>query len=84
MIFDDRWRLCGVIDWEMAFAAPWEIAAEFPLVLTMTPRAMDAPWKHDEMGNTKDAENQQKLVDPGGVYCASEREGKGKRIHGRI
>lgn len=43
MIFDDEWRLLGVIDWESAFAAPWEMAAEFSLTPMTIPRAMVAP-----------------------------------------
>ncbi|PIG82838.1 hypothetical protein AARAC_003169 [Aspergillus arachidicola] len=43
MIFDDNYRLLGVIDWEGAFAAPCEISGEFPLTLSVVPPAMDVP-----------------------------------------
>ncbi|KAF2839699.1 hypothetical protein M501DRAFT_1030903 [Patellaria atrata CBS 101060] len=30
-IVDDRYHILGVIDWEVAFAAPWDIFSDFPL-----------------------------------------------------
>jgi thiamine kinase-like enzyme len=43
IVIDDQYNILSVIDWEMAYAAPWEVFADFPLTLTMIPRAMDAP-----------------------------------------
>lgn len=63
MIFDDKYRLLGVIDWEGAFAAPWEVAAEFPLSLSVVPPPIDVPWNYDEMGTPKDEENRQRFAD---------------------
>lgn len=63
IIFDDNYQLLGVIDWEAAFAGPWEISGEFPLTLSVIPPDMDAPWNYDERGIPKDAEDKQKLVD---------------------
>lgn len=63
IIFDDRYQLLGVIDWEAAFAGPWEVSGEFPLTLSMVPPAMDVPWNYDEMGYPKDVQDQQKLFD---------------------
>ncbi|KAE8151280.1 hypothetical protein BDV25DRAFT_128885 [Aspergillus avenaceus] len=48
IVFDDNYRLLGVIDWETAFAAPCEISGEFPLSISLIPPAMDAPWNYDE------------------------------------
>lgn len=45
IIFDDKYRLLGVIDWEAAVAGPCEITGEFPLSLSVVPPALDAPWK---------------------------------------
>lgn len=53
----------GIIDWETAFAGPWEIFGDFPLNLMVVPPAMDAPWNHDEDGTPKDAELLQRLKD---------------------
>lgn len=55
IIVDDDYQIIGVIDWEEAFAAPWEIAGDFPLTLSTVPPAMDAPWNYDEMGRPKDS-----------------------------
>jgi hypothetical protein len=52
-----------VIDWEFAFAAPWEIFADFPLNLSVVPAAMDAPCLYDERGDPKDSKLAQKLAD---------------------
>ncbi|KAJ5104889.1 hypothetical protein NUU61_002236, partial [Penicillium alfredii] len=51
---DDNYQLLGVIDWETAFAEPWEISGEFPLTLSVVPPDMDAPWDYDERGFPKD------------------------------
>jgi aminoglycoside phosphotransferase (APT) family kinase protein len=37
VIVDDESRALGVIDWAMAFAAPWEVFADFPLKFSMVP-----------------------------------------------
>ena len=53
-VVDDNYRIIGLIDWEMAFAAPWEIAGDFPLTLSTVPPPMDAPWNYDEVGKPRD------------------------------
>jgi hypothetical protein len=63
MIFDDDYKLLGVIDWEAGFAGPWEISAEFPLTLSIVPPDMDAPWNYDEKGCPKGAGDIQKFAD---------------------
>lgn len=63
MIFDDEYNLLGVIDWEAAFAGPWEISGEFPLTLSTVPPDMDAPWNYDEKGYPKDPGDIQKFED---------------------
>lgn len=55
MVFDDEYNLLGVIDWEAAYAAPWELFGEFPLTLSTIPPDMDAPWNYDEHGLPRDA-----------------------------
>ncbi|KAJ5544074.1 hypothetical protein N7494_005353 [Penicillium frequentans] len=61
MIFDDNYKLLGVIDWEAAYAGPWEMFGEFPLSLSIIPPDMDATWNYDENGFPKDAESVQRL-----------------------
>jgi len=61
MIFNDRYHLFGVIDWESSFAAPWEIACEFPLTPSVVLPDMDR--NYDETGRPKDAKHQQRFVD---------------------
>ncbi|CAG7928737.1 unnamed protein product [Penicillium olsonii] len=63
MVFDDEYNLLGVIDWEAAYAGPWEIFAEFPLTLSLLPPDMDAPWNYDENGHPRDAESIQRYAD---------------------
>ncbi|KAH8423953.1 phosphotransferase family protein [Aspergillus melleus] len=63
MVFDDEYHLLGVIDWETAYAGPCEMSGEFPLTISIVPPAMDVPWKYDEAGYPKEAENRQKLTD---------------------
>lgn len=63
MIYDNEYKLLGVIEWEGAFAAPWEISGEFPLTLYIVPPPMDAPWNYDENGCTTDPEDLQRLAD---------------------
>lgn len=63
IVVNDQYQVLGVFDWETAFAAPWEVFAEFPLTLSMTPAKMDAPWNYDEQGNPKDKELLQQVLD---------------------
>ncbi|KAJ5832447.1 hypothetical protein N7474_000758 [Penicillium riverlandense] len=63
VVFNDKYHLLGVIDWESSFAAPWEIACEFPLTLSVVPPDMDVPWNYDATGRPKDAELQQNFAD---------------------
>lgn len=63
MVFDDEYNLLGVIDWEAAYAGPWELFGEFPLTLSMLPPDMDAPWNYDESGLPRDVESVQRDAD---------------------
>ncbi|KAH8766795.1 hypothetical protein F5883DRAFT_671665 [Diaporthe sp. PMI_573] len=63
IIVDDTYHIIGVIDWETAFAGPWEIFADFPLTLSTVPPAMDAPWNYNQDGSPKAADLAQKLAD---------------------
>ncbi|EHK45975.1 uncharacterized protein TrAtP1_013053 [Trichoderma atroviride] len=55
-IVDDQYHILGVIDWEMAFAGPWEMLGDFPLTLSIIPPAIDAPWNYNEDGSPKSAD----------------------------
>ncbi|KAI3336838.1 hypothetical protein HD806DRAFT_19503 [Xylariaceae sp. AK1471] len=82
MIVDDEYHVLGVIDWESAFAGPWEVFADFPLTLSTIPPAMDAPWNHDEMGCPKDPEIAQKYADQRDYIAAvKEQESEGGGDH---
>jgi hypothetical protein len=63
VVLDDDYQIIGVIDWEKAFAAPWEIAGDFPLTLSTVPPAMDAPWNYDEKGKPIEPDLAKKFVD---------------------
>ena len=63
IVFDDEYRLLSVIDWEGAFAGPWEISGEFPLTLSMIPPAMDASWNYDKNSIPKDPDSRQRILD---------------------
>ena len=61
-VVNENYEIIGLIDWEMAFAAPWEFAGDFPLTLSTVPPPMDAPWNYDEVGNPKDPVLAQKFA----------------------
>lgn len=63
IIVNDTDHIIGVIDWETAFAGPWEILADFPLTLSTVPPVMDAPWNYNQDGSPKAANLAQKLAD---------------------
>lgn len=63
-----------MIDWEYAFAAPWETLG-FPLILQMVPEAMDAPWNYDELGQPTDERERVKLEDRKAYIEAVRRAG---------
>ena len=46
IVVTPEYDIMGVIDWEHAFAAPWQII-DYPLTVRTTPRPMDAPWNYD-------------------------------------
>lgn len=54
IVVNDDYQILGVIDWEEAYTAPWEVAATFPLTLSTIPPVMDAPWNYDEAGQPTD------------------------------
>ncbi|KAK1242846.1 hypothetical protein MKX08_005658 [Trichoderma sp. CBMAI-0020] len=53
IVVDDNYNILGVIDWEMAFAAPWEIFGDFPSTLSTVSPAIDAPWNYNEDGSPR-------------------------------
>ncbi|RDL40811.1 uncharacterized protein BP5553_00790 [Venustampulla echinocandica] len=63
IIVDDKYHVLGMIDWEAAFAGPWEMFGDFPLNISIVPPAMDAPWNYDEGGYPKCADLVQKFAD---------------------
>ncbi|KAI9825179.1 MAG: hypothetical protein M1819_000584 [Sarea resinae] len=62
IIVDHEYNILAVIDWEHAFASPWE-TQYFPLTLHVTPPPMDLPENYDENGHPKDDKTKQKLAD---------------------
>ncbi|PQE06257.1 aminoglycoside phosphotransferase protein [Rutstroemia sp. NJR-2017a BBW] len=63
VIVDDNYHILGVIDWETAFAGPWEVFGDFPLTFSTVPSLMDAPRNYDERGYPKSPDLIQKFVD---------------------
>ena len=53
IMVDEKFNVLSFIDWQGACTVPWEVV-EFPLFLTAIPRAMDASWNYDELGQPKD------------------------------
>ena len=84
IIVDDNWKVLGVIDWEYAQSAPWEIV-EFPLTLGVCPRLIDAPWNYDENGVAKDDDTRAMINDRADyLVMVKEYEGsKGLALHCR-
>ena len=74
VIVDDKYHVLGVIDWESAFAGPWEIFGDFPLSFSIVPRAMDAPTNYDEEGSPKDDDLIQKFTDQRDYIAAVRQE----------
>lgn len=72
IVDDETEHIIGVIDWETAFAGPWEMVADFPLTLSTVPPAMDPPpsWNYNHDGSPKAAELAQKLADQEGCVNA--------------
>ncbi|KAF2489589.1 hypothetical protein BU16DRAFT_585838 [Lophium mytilinum] len=56
ILVDDNFKLVGIIDWDAAFAAPWEVFAQFPLFIYGVPRQLDYPGWYDDKGNPTDPE----------------------------
>ncbi|KAF5017914.1 hypothetical protein F66182_10130 [Fusarium sp. NRRL 66182] len=74
VIVDDDYRVLGVIDWEGAFAGPWEIFGDFPLSISTVPPAMDAPWGYNEDGSPISVEVAQKVADQKDYVTAVKEE----------
>lgn len=62
-IVNDEFKILGLIDWEFAFAAPWELFSDYPLTFSTFPPLMDAPWNHDSDGSPVDPELCRKVQD---------------------
>lgn len=73
-VVDDNYGILGVIDWEFAFAAPWEIFSAFPLGLTATPLKMDLPSLYDADGNPEDEELVERFRDRENYLLAVKQE----------
>lgn len=73
-----------MIDWDVAFAAPWETFADFPLNLSVVPAAMDAPWLYDERGDPKDSKLAQKLADQRTYVAAVKHHEEQMNVVGRL
>ena len=73
-VVDDDYQILGVIDWESAFAGPWEIFGDFPLSFSTVPPPMDVPWNYNKDGSPKDAELAQKFADQREYVAAVRRE----------
>lgn len=74
VIVDDDYNILGVIDWETAFAGPWEIFGDFPLSFSTVPPAMDVPWEYNDDGSPKNAELAQKFADQRDYVAAVKEE----------
>lgn len=74
VIVDDSYHILGVIDWETAFAGPWELFGDFPLNLSIVPRIIDVPWNYDEEGNPKDPNLAQQFTDQAFYVSAVKEE----------
>ncbi|KAF4417969.1 protein kinase-like (PK-like) protein [Fusarium austroafricanum] len=74
VIVDDDYRVLGVIDWEGAFAGPWEIFGDFPLSISTVPPAMDVPWGYNEDGSPISVEVAQKFADQKDYVAAVKEE----------
>ncbi|KAK4225785.1 hypothetical protein QBC38DRAFT_537588 [Podospora fimiseda] len=74
IIVGDAYQILGIIDWETAFAGPWEMFGDFPLSLSTVPRAMDVPWNYNEDGIPKDSDLVRKFADREDYVTAVARE----------
>ncbi|CAH0055826.1 unnamed protein product [Clonostachys solani] len=79
IIVDDDYRILGVIDWESAFAGPWEVFGEFPLSLSVVPPTMNLPKDYDEAGWPKDPALAQRFVDRVDYIDAVRQEEEGRQ-----
>ncbi|TGO17247.1 hypothetical protein BTUL_0019g00370 [Botrytis tulipae] len=80
IIVDDKYRIVGLIDWEMAFAGPWEIFGDFPLTLSVTTPAIDAPFNCGRNGLPKVPELIQKFTDQA-EYIVVEKQVESQSNH---
>ena len=55
IVVDDDYKVLGVIDWENAYTAPWEIV-HFPILLQNEPAPIAEPQDYDENGVRTDEE----------------------------
>ncbi|KAL9053372.1 MAG: hypothetical protein Q9162_004813 [Coniocarpon cinnabarinum] len=62
IIVTPEYDIMGVIDWEHAYAAPWQVV-DYPLTLHLTPKPMDAPWNYDDSGAPTDEDLRLKYVE---------------------
>lgn len=62
IVVDDEWNVVGVIDWEHAWSAPWEVV-DFPQTLRLMPALLDAAWCYDENGEPVQEEARMTIQD---------------------
>jgi hypothetical protein len=84
VVVDENYNVLGVIDWEFAFTAPWEIFGDFPLTLSVTPPEMDMPSNYDALGNPKDEELAEKFRDRKKYLLAVKREEERLGLDGKL
>lgn len=82
VIVDDDYNVLGLIDWDFAFAAPWELSGNFPLTLQIIPPAMDVPWNYDEAGNPVDEETIQDIADQRHYIATVKAEEENRKLEG--
>ncbi|VUC23493.1 unnamed protein product [Clonostachys rosea] len=80
IIVDNKYHILGVIDWESAFAGPWEIFGEFPLTVSVVPPEMNLPKDYDERGWPKDPTLAQRFMDREDYVDAVRREEEGGQV----
>lgn len=69
IVVNDVYKVLGIIDWEHAFVAPWQVV-NFPIFLSQTPRAMDLPSNWDENDMPTTDHGKERMKDREEYLCA--------------
>ena len=80
IVVDDNWELLGVIDWEHAWSAPWEVV-DFPVLLRLMPKVIDAAWCYNENGEPVQESAKIKFQDPKDYVNYIDRQKRKKAHH---